>query len=69
MIGKNFAESNQPIEVYYSRKKPPKKQDELDLQDFALFQEEAEATFSAKKKKHCFHHDREDIIPQGSDEK
>ena len=40
------------------------------MKDFNLFPEEAEATFSAQKKRHCFHADRDDIIPNGgSDEK
>jgi hypothetical protein len=37
------------------------------MQDFALFSEDAEQTFSPKKK-HCFHADREDIVPNGSEE-
>ena len=63
---KNLTESHQPIEVYFSKKKASNKQDELNLKDFALFNEDAEKTFSPKKlKKHCYHNPREDIIPDG----
>jgi hypothetical protein len=67
---KNLTDSHKPIEVYYSKKKSAPKPEELNMKDFVLFSEDAEATFSPnKKKKHCFYMDKEDIVPVGSDEK
>lgn len=62
--GRNLTESNEPLSVYYSKKRPSIKHEELNLNDFALFTEDsAEQTFSANKKPRNAHMFREDITP------